>query len=323
MTVKRETDADSDGPSVLNVAFIGMGIMGTPMAIRLINDGYSVVGFNRSPRKMEPFVRAGGLVASSIKDAVDHADVAITMLPDSPDVENVALAPEGVLAHLRPGSLFIDMSTVSPTTARRLAEKGGAAGIAVLDAPVSGGEQGAMEGTLSIMVGGDAEAFERARVLFGALGTTVVHVGPSGTGQIVKAANQMIVAGTIELVAEAVIFLGAWHVDRESAVRVLAGGLAGSQVLDRKAQSMLTRRFEPGFRIDLHHKDLGIALSAAREAGVTLPVGALVAQLMGAAKAQGMGELDHSALLVTLESLSVTAPLGETPNSRSLRESDR
>jgi len=163
------------------------------------------------------------------------------------------------------------------------------------------------------MVGGDPDAFERARILFGTLGTTVVHVGPSGAGQIVKAANQMIVAGTIELVAEAMIFLNAWNVDRESALRVLAGGLAGSKVLDRKAQSMLTRTFEPGFRIDLHDKDLGIALSAAREAGVALPVGAVVAQLMGAAKAQGMGELDHSALLVTLENLSGMPPMGETP----------
>ena len=297
----------------MNVAFIGMGIMGSPMAIRLLSDGHSVVGFNRSPRKMESFVRAGGNAASSIRDAVVRADVAITMLPDSPDVENVALAPEGVLAHLRPGSLFIDMSTVSPNTARRLADEGGAAGIAVLDAPVSGGEQGATEGTLSIMVGGDTDAFERARILFGTLGTTVVHVGPSGAGQIVKAANQMIVAGTIELVAEAMIFLNAWNVDRESALRVLAGGLAGSKVLDRKAQSMLTRTFEPGFRIDLHDKDLGIALSAAREAGVALPVGAVVAQLMGAAKAQGMGELDHSALLVTLENLSGMPPMGEPP----------
>jgi 2-hydroxy-3-oxopropionate reductase len=313
MTVKRGTDADSSRSSAVKVAFIGLGIMGGPMAIRLLNDGYSVVGFNRSPRKMEPFVRAGGHVASSIEEAVAQADVAITMLPDSPDVENVALAPGGVLAHLRPGCLYVDMSTVSPTTARRLAEEGGAAGIEVLDAPVSGGEQGATEGTLSIMVGGDSEAFERARILFGTLGTTVVHVGPSGTGQIVKAANQMIVAGTIELVAEAMIFLGAWNVDRESAVRVLAGGLAGSKVLDRKAQSMLTRSFEPGFRIELHHKDLGIALSAAREAGVALPVGAVVAQLMGAAKAQGMGERDHSALFLTLESLSGLAPLGETP----------
>jgi 2-hydroxy-3-oxopropionate reductase len=230
------------------------------------------------------------------------------MLPDSPDVESVVFGADGVLANLRTGGLLIDMSTVRPDTARRIAEAGGTRGIDVLDAPVSGGEQGAVEATLSIMVGGDAQVFERARTLLGTLGTTVVRVGPAGAGQIVKAANQMIVADMIELVAEALVFLGASGVDREAAVRVLAGGLAGSRVLDRKAASMLQHRFDPGFRIDLHHKDLGIAMAAAREVGVALPVGALVAQIMAAARAQGLGELDHSALLVALETLSGRTP---------------
>jgi 2-hydroxy-3-oxopropionate reductase len=160
------------------------------------------------------------------------------------------------------------------------------------------------------MVGGPAPAFARAGLVLGSLGTTVVHVGPSGAGQLVKAANQMIVAGTLELVAEALLFLEAWDVDRELAVQVLAGGMAGSRVLERKAAPMLARQFDPGFRIDLHHKDLGIAMDAARQAGISLPVGALVAQLMAAARAQGLGALDHSALLVVLEALSGLSPPG-------------
>ena len=228
------------------------------------------------------------------------------MLPDSPDVEQVVLGPHGVLAHLGSGGLLIDMSTVRPETSRRVAREGEARGIDVLDAPVSGGEQGAIEGTLSIMVGGSAQAFARARPVLERLGTTVVHVGASGAGQTVKAANQMLVAGTLELVAEALVFLEACDVDRTLALPVLAGGLAGSRVLERKAPSMLARAFDPGFRIDLHHKDLGIAMDAVRRADISLPVGALVAQLMGAARAQGLGGLDHSALLLVLEALSAT-----------------
>jgi 2-hydroxy-3-oxopropionate reductase len=292
------------------VAFIGLGIMGGPMALRLVGAGYPVVGFNRSPDKMGPLVAAGGRSAHSIADAVASADVVITMLPDSPDVEEAVLGEGGVLAQARPGSLLIDMSTVRPATARLVAAQGSAHGIDVLDAPVSGGDQGAVEGTLSIMVGGDERVVQRARPLLGALGTTVVHVGPAGAGQIVKAANQMIVAGTIELVAEAMVFLRASGVDQEAAVEVLAGGLAASMVLERKAKGMQAHTFAPGFRIDLHDKDLGIALAAAREAGVSLPVGAIVAQLMAAAKAQGMGALDHSALLVTVERLSGLGPEG-------------
>jgi 2-hydroxy-3-oxopropionate reductase len=290
------------------VAFIGLGIMGGPMAICLVRAGYSVMGFNRSPQKTERLASAGGAATGSIAEAVADADVVITMLPDSPDVERVVIGTDGVLAHLRPGGLLIDMSTVHPRTARLIAREGEALGIDVLDAPVSGGEPGAVTGTLSIMVGGPAPVVARARPVLTSLGTTVVHVGPSGAGQIVKAANQMIVAGTLELVAEALIFLEAADVDREPALEVLAGGLAGSRVLDRKAPTMLARRFDPGFRIDLHHKDLGIAMDAARHAGISLPVGSLVAQLMGAARAQGLGALDHSALLVVLEALSGLSP---------------
>jgi 2-hydroxy-3-oxopropionate reductase len=177
-------------------------------------------------------------------------------------------------------------------------------GIRVLDAPVSGGEQGAIDATLSIMVGGDANDFADARPVLEAVGRTIVHVGPAGSGQTVKAANQLIVAGTIELVAEAIVFLEAYGVDMEAAVKVLAGGLAGNAILDRKAAGMLRRDFTPGFRIELHHKDMGIVTSAAREAGVVIPLGAVVAQLITSLTAQGDGGLDHSALLKLVEQLS-------------------
>ena len=246
----------------------------------------------------------GGRAAGSVKDAVSAAAVVITMLPDSPDVETVALGEAGIFAHAAPGTLLIDMSSIRPDVARELAAAGAERGVRVLDAPVSGGEQGAIEATLSIMVGGAADDFAAARPVLQVLGKTVVHVGPAGSGQTVKAANQLIVAGNIELVAEALVFLRAYGVDAEAAVRVLAGGLAGSAVLERKAAGMLAGRFEPGFRIDLHHKDLGIVTAAAREAGVAIPLGAAVAQLMGAMKAQGHGGLDHSALLLLVEQLS-------------------
>ncbi len=294
----------SEEGSKVAIAFIGLGIMGAPMANALVRAGYAVSGWNRSAEKLTHLINAGGRAATSAADAAAHADIVITMLPDSPDVEEVALGAEGILGHLRPGDLLVDMSTVHPRTARRIAQEGAARGIDVLDAPVSGGEQGAIDGTLSIMVGGPARAFKRARPVLASLGTTVVHVGASGAGQTVKAANQMIVAGTLELLAEALVFLDACDVDRSLALQVLAGGLAGSRVLDRKADSMLARRFDPGFRVDLHHKDLGIAMDAARQAGISLPVGALVAQLMAAARAQGLGHLDHSALLLVLEGLS-------------------
>jgi 2-hydroxy-3-oxopropionate reductase len=196
------------------------------------------------------------------------------------------------------------MSSIAPATARAVAAAAAAAGVRALDAPVSGGEQGAIDGALSIMVGGSPADVEAARPVLQVLGSTIVHVGASGSGQLVKAANQLIVAGTIELVAEALTFLDAYDVDLEPAVEVLAGGLAGNRILDRKAGGMIRHELQPGFRIDLHHKDLGIVLDSAREAGVVIPVGALVAQLMASARAQGYGDLDHSALILGVEQLS-------------------
>ncbi len=277
------------------LAFIGLGIMGSPMAVHLQNAGFDVVGFNRSPEKTAPLVEAGGRAAGSVAEAVAGADIVAIMVPDSPDVAAV-LREDGVLDHAAPGTLVIDFSSIRPDVASELATEAQEKGLRMLDAPVSGGEPGAINAALSIMVGGEASDFATASEVFAAVGKTIVHVGPSGAGQTVKAANQLIVAVNIEALAEALVFLEAYGVDLPAAVEVLGGGLAGSAVLNQKAGKMLERAFEPGFRIDLHHKDLGIVTAAAREAGVATPAAALLAQLMGSARANGDGGLDHSAL---------------------------
>jgi 2-hydroxy-3-oxopropionate reductase len=286
------------------VGFIGLGIMGGPMAANLVKAGFDVIGYNRGPEPTRRLVEQGGRGADSLAEAVRDADVVVTMVPDSPDVEAVALGEDGIYAHAKRGTLHLDMSSIRPDVAKQVAEAGKQRGLRVLDAPVSGGEQGAIDATLSIMAGGDPNDFADARPVLEAVGRTVVHVGPVGAGQTVKAANQLIVAGTIELVAEAIVFLEAYGVDMEAAIKVLTGGLAGNAILERKAPGMLARDFTPGFRIELHHKDMGIVTSAAREAGVVVPLGAVVAQLIASLKAQGDGGLDHSALLKLVEQLS-------------------
>ena len=286
------------------IGFIGLGIMGSPMAANLINAGYEVTGYDVSPDSIERLVQAGGKPAGSIEEAVTGSDVVITMLPDSPQVDDVVLGENGVLAFAGPDLLLIDMSSIAPETSVAVAKRALETGTRVLDAPVSGGEPGAIEGSLSIMVGGDADTFENARPILEHLGKTIVHVGDHGAGQTVKAANQLMVAGIISLVSEAIVLLEASGVDGERGLEVLAGGLAGNRILDRKAATMLAREFAPGFRIDLHHKDMGIALASARAAGVSLPVTGVVAQLVASARAMGHGSLDHSALLRVVERLS-------------------
>jgi 2-hydroxy-3-oxopropionate reductase len=287
-----------------NIAVIGLGIMGLPMAINLVKAGHAVTGYNRSEDKINKLAAEGGRGAASIAEAVKDADVVITMVPDSPDVEGVVSGPGGVFAHARQGTLWIDASSIRPDVAKRLAGDARAAGIRPLDAPVSGGEQGAIDAALSIMVGGEPADFEAAQDVLNAVGKTIVHVGPSGSGQTVKAANQLIVAVNIQALAEAVAFLEAYGVDTDAALKVLGGGLAGSKVLDQKGQKMLDRNFDPGFRLALHNKDLGIVTSAAREAGVVVPLGAAVAQLVSALVARGDGGLDHSGLFKLTNELS-------------------
>jgi len=286
------------------IAFIGLGIMGLPMATNLVTAGYDVVGYNRSQEAIDKLVAAGGAAATGIADAVKDADVVITMVPDSPDVAGVVQGPDGVFAHAKAGALWIDNSSIRPDVAKELAEEAVAAGLGVVDAPVSGGEQGAIDAALSIMVGGSPDDFAKAEPVLNAIGKTIVHVGPAGAGQTVKAANQLIVAVNIQALAEAVTFLEAFGVDTDAALKVLGGGLAGSKVLDQKGQKMLNRDFAPGFRLALHNKDLGIVTSAARSVGVTVPLGAAVAQLVNALVARGDGGLDHSGLFKLTTELS-------------------
>ncbi|CAN5750538.1 2-hydroxy-3-oxopropionate reductase [soil metagenome] len=286
------------------VGFIGLGIMGSPMAGNLVKAGFDVVGYNRSRAAIDRLVEQGGRGASGIAEAVSDSDVVITVLPDSPDVEAVALGDDGIVANAQPGTLYIDMSTIRPAVATQVADAARGADVRPLDGPVSGGEQGAVEGSLSVMVGGEPDDFDAARPVLDVMGSTIVHVGPSGSGQTVKAANQLIVAGTYQLVAEAIVFLEAHGVDTDAAIEVLAGGLAGNRILERKAAGMLRREFQPGFRLDLHHKDMGILLSAARETGVVIPFGALAGEFIASLRAQGHGGLDHSALLKLVEQLA-------------------
>lgn len=282
------------------IGFIGLGIMGAPMAAHLATAGHQVVGHVRRPDAGQRLIAAGGTTATSIADTVADADVVITMLPNHPEVEQVVLGPDGVITSAPDDALLIDMSTIRPETAIRIADLG----IRSLDAPVSGGQAGAENATLAIMIGGDADDVAYARPLFEVLGRTIVHVGPHGAGQTVKAANQLVVGGIYALVSEAIVLLEASGVDPVAGLDVLAGGLAGSRILDLKRASMIDREFTPGFRIDLHHKDMGIAIDAARQADVALPVTGLVAQLMAAARAMGYGSSDHSALLRVVEHLS-------------------
>jgi 2-hydroxy-3-oxopropionate reductase len=277
----------------MTVGFIGLGVMGRPMAANLVRAGFDVVTYNRSPRSVE-----GARSASSVAEAA-RAGVVITMLPDSAAV--LAVADDIVAA--RP-SLWIDMSTIHPTAAEELATRG----VPTLDAPVSGGDVGAREGTLSIMVGGAEADLERARPLLEAVGKTIVHVGGPGAGQVVKACNQIVVALTIEAVAEALTLGAKAGVDPERVLDVLGGGLAANRVMEMRRRNFLEHDFAPGFRVDLHHKDLNIALESGDAYGVPLPATSLVQQMLRTLRAKGHGALDHSALLTVVEELAAREP---------------
>ena len=287
------------------VGFIGLGIMGRPMAKNLMEAGYELVLQNRSPEKAEELAEEGNATAArSPREVAEACDIVITMLPDSPDVEAVVAGEGGVLEGIRDGALLVDMSTISPVVTEELAAKVREKGASMLDAPVSGGDVGAIEGALSIMVGGSKEDFERARPLFDVMGKVATHVGPIGAGQVVKACNQIVVALTIEAVSEALVLGSKGGVAPEKILDVLGGGLAGNKVMEVKREKMLEHSFDPGFRIELHHKDLGIALAAGREYGVTLPVTAIVDQMLETLKMRGKGDRDHSAILTLIEESS-------------------
>ena len=284
------------------VGFVGLGIMGRPMAKNLMDAGYELVLQNRSPEKAEELAEEGNATAArSPREVAEACDIVITMLPDSPDVEAVVVGEDGVLEGIEEGALIVDMSTISPVVTEELAERARERGASMLDAPVSGGDVGAIEGALSIMVGGSEEDFERARPLFDVMGKAATLVGPTGAGQVVKACNQIVVALTIEAVSEALVLGSKGGVAPEKLIEALSGGLAGSAVMEAKKEKFFSHDFEPGFRIELHHKDLGIALTAGREYGVALPVTAIVDQMLEASVARGRGDRDHSALLTLLE----------------------
>lgn len=283
------------------IGFIGLGVMGKPMARNLMKAGYRLVVHSRSRPPVEELGKEGAGVAGSPQEVASRSRIVITMLPDSPDVTEVYAGTQGVFAGAAPGTLLIDMSSISPVVARELADEAKRHGLEMLDAPVSGGEAGAIGATLSIMIGGEASAVEQALPVFRALGKNIVHVGGAGAGQVAKAANQIVVGVTIAAVSEALVLVAKAGVDPAKVRQVLLGGFAQSRVLEAHGQRMLEHNFKPGFRIRLHEKDLRIALSAGAEYGVPLLVTSLVAQMMAAMRSTGRGELDHSGLVAFIE----------------------
>lgn len=286
------------------VGFIGLGIMGGPMAKNLIEAGHELVLYSRTREKAEGLAGDGAEVAGSPKEVAEQSDIIITVLPDSPQVEEVLAGEDGVFEGVKEGALIVDMSTISPVVTRELAQQAQERGASMLDAPVSGGDVGAQQGTLSIMAGGSEEVFTRAKPLFEVMGKTITHVGPVGSGQTAKACNQIIVALNIEAVSEALVLGSKAGVDPAKILDALSGGLAGSAVMEAKREKMLGHDFDPGFRVELHHKDLGIALAAGREYGVPLPVTAILDQMLDSLKAKGRGDRDHSAILTLIEDLA-------------------
>lgn len=288
------------------IGFIGLGIMGVPMARNLIKAGFELVVHSRSQGPVDQLVAESSLVtaAASPREVAEQAQIVITMLPDSPDVEQVVFGENGLLGAMGPGSLLVDMSTIAPATAIAVEAALRVNGAGAIDAPVSGGEPGAINAALSIMAGGSETDFTRAKPLFEALGTTIVHVGGPGAGQTVKACNQIVVAITYAAVSEALVLGSKAGVDPANVVKVLAGGLAGNRILDLKGQGMIDHNFKPGFRINLHRKDLGIANATGKVFGVPMPVTALVTQMFEALAVAGRGDLDHSAFVTLVEDLA-------------------
>ncbi len=286
------------------IGFIGLGIMGKPMARNLMKAGFPVTVHNRSEAKVEELVKEGASRAASPRVVASATDIVITMLPNSPDVELVALGAGGIKEGARAGQLFIDMSTINPVVSQKIAKELAPLGVAMVDAPVSGGEKGAIEGTLSIMAGGAPEDFERALPVFNALGKTITHMGPIGTGGFTKLANQIIVAVNLTAIGEALVLGTKAGVDPEKMIRALAGGMAGSKCLDQKSEKILSGDFAPGFKIDLHFKDLNLIQDAARSVGVPIPTAAFVEQLFAALRVRGRGGLDHSGVITLFEDLA-------------------
>ena len=288
----------------MNLGFVGLGIMGRPMALNLMRGGHAMAVYARRPESMKPLADAGAVTCASPAEVAARADATFVMVSDTPDVEAVILGPGGCIEGARPGAVVVDMSTISPAATRRIAEALAVKDIEMLDAPVSGGEVGAVNATLSIMVGGKAEVFDRVKPLFELMGKNIVHIGASGAGQVAKSCNQIVAAVTIEAVAEALLLAQANGVDAAKVREALLGGFAYSRVLELHGRRMLERDFKPGFKAALHQKDMRIVLQSAHELGVALPAAALAAQHINALVGSGEGDLDSSAIYRVLARMS-------------------
>ncbi len=287
-----------------NIGFIGLGLMGKPMARNLMRAGYRLTVHNRSRAPVAELAAEGATSASTPREVAAAADVVITCLPDSPEVEEVVLGPDGIIEAAHPGLVYIDMSTISPAFTRRLADRLAEAGITMLDAPVSGGDIGAQQGTLAIMVGGPKETFDACLPIFQAMGQRITYVGESGAGQTAKAANQIIVAGTMAVMGEALVLVAKSGVDPARVVEAISGGAARCWALEVRAPQILRRDLGPGFKAHMQYKDLNIVADASRAVQAPLPVTAVVRELYAAMLAAGRGDLDNSAIVTVLEDLA-------------------
>jgi 3-hydroxyisobutyrate dehydrogenase len=290
--------------SQTRVGFIGLGIMGKPMVKNLLKAGFPVTVYNRTRARAEELATLGAQVADSPRAAAAQSDITITMVSDSPDVRAVILGDQGAIEGARPGSIVIDMSTISPQVTREIAEELRAKNVQMLDAPVSGGEKGAIDGTLSIMVGGDADALERARPVLSAVGKTITHIGPNGMGQVCKLANQVAVGIQNLAMSEALLFAARAGADPAKVLQALQGGAANTWALENLAPKLLRRDFSPGFMVKLQQKDLRLVLQAAEQLNLALPGTALTHQLYGAVQAQGGDKEGNHALVKALEALA-------------------
>jgi 2-hydroxy-3-oxopropionate reductase len=286
------------------IGFIGLGIMGNPMAKNLLKAGYSLTVYDIVPEKIDDVVAAGATAGSSSKDVAEKSEIVITMLPNSPEVKEAVLGADGVLDGAKPGTILVDMSSIAPLASKEVSERAGEKGVVMLDAPVSGGEPKAVEGTLAIMVGGPAKTFEKVKDILGIMGASVTLVGDIGSGNMTKLANQIIVALNIAAMSEAMTLATKSGVDPEKVFQAIRGGLAGSTVLDAKMPLVLEGNFKPGFRIELHIKDLANALDTAHEVGVPVPLSGVVMEAMQALKVDGHGGDDHGGIIQFYEKLA-------------------
>ena len=288
----------------INVGFIGPGIMGRPMALNLMKGGHKLWAYARRPETLHPLTEAGAIACATAAEVARHADVIFTMVSDTPDVESVIFGETGIAKHVRSGSVIVDMSTISPTATKVFAERLAKQGVEMLDAPVSGGETGAINATLSIMVGGKTKVFERVKLLFECMGKNIVHIGDNGAGQVAKACNQIVVAVTIEAVAEALTFARKNGADPAKVREALMGGFAGSKIMEVHGKRMLDNDFKPGFKVGLHQKDMRIVMETSHQLGLALPAAALVTQHLNALMGTGDTDLDSAAVVKVVERMS-------------------